>query len=298
MNGPGLGVRLMFWQSTAMHLRRRGTAGGAMAFVIYVFLVMVSIAMAQDSAPAQSSSAHPETPLPSSIQQGSVDQKVTNPCSLLAPDNISQSPVTGKEAGMTIGTFAYTPLSAHCKFHLFLKTTYSPYTFASAGFQATWAHAMGQWPHYGGGAQGWAKRFGATLANTESRRFIQTFALSTILHQDPRYFPSHKRTFISRACYAATRVVVTRNDNGDSAFNTSEFLGALFASSLENSYYPRHDRTFADTMNRFGGALSSDAITDLLREFTPDMKRLFRRHAPKKIRRIEEKLPIPAEDKP
>jgi len=272
----------------------------------------MSIAMAQDSADAQSSPAQRETSLPSSItaversgdnqstslRQGSVDQKVTNPCSLLAPDNNSQSPATGKEAGMTIGTFAYTPLSAHCKFHLFLKSTYSPYTFASAGFQATWAHAMGQWPHYGGGAQGWAKRFGATLANTESRRFIQTFALSTILHQDPRYFPSHKRTFISRACYAATRVVVTRNDNGDSAFNTSEFLGALFASSLENSYYPRHDRTFADTMNRFGGALSSDAITDLLREFTPDMKRLFRRHAPKKIRRIEEKLPIPAEDKP
>src|SRR5216117_3678379 len=91
---PRLGVRLMFWQSTAMHLRRRGTAGGAMAFVIYVFLVMVSIAMAQDSAPAESSSAHPETPLPSSIQQGSVDQKVTNPCSLLAPDNNSQSPAT------------------------------------------------------------------------------------------------------------------------------------------------------------------------------------------------------------
>src|SRR5207244_5807939 len=103
MNGPGLGVRLMFWQSTAMHLRRRGTAGGAMASVIYVFL-MISIAMAQaqDSAPAESSSAHPETPLPSSIQQGSVDQKVTNPCSLLAPDNNSQSPATDKEAGMTI----------------------------------------------------------------------------------------------------------------------------------------------------------------------------------------------------
>jgi len=111
----------MFWQSTAMHLRRRGTAGGAMAFVIYVFLVMVSIAMAQaqDSAPAEASSAHPETPLPSSIQQGSVDQKVTNPCSLRAPDNIYQSPAMGKQASMTIGTFVYTPLSAHCKFHLF-----------------------------------------------------------------------------------------------------------------------------------------------------------------------------------
>ncbi len=172
----------------------------------------MSIAMAQDSADAQSSSAQRETSLPSSItaversgdnqstslRQGSVDQKVTNPCSLRAPDNISQSPAMGKQASMTIGTFAYTPLSAHCKFHLFLKSTYSPYTFASAGFQATWAHAMGQWPHYGGGAQGWAKRFGATLADTESRRFIHTFALSTILQQDPRYFPSRKRMLISR----------------------------------------------------------------------------------------------------
>jgi hypothetical protein len=53
----------------------------------------------------------------------------------------------------------------------------------------------------------------------------------------------------------------------------------------------------ATTLNRFGGALSSDAISDLLREFTPDLKRLFRKHAAKEIRKIEERLPIPAEDK-
>ncbi len=51
-------------------------------------------------------------------------------------------------------------------------------------------------------------------------------------------------------------------------------------------------------MNRFGGALSSDVIGDLLREFTPDLKRLFRKHAPRTILKIEEKLPIPADDKP
>jgi len=92
--------------------------------------------------------------------------------------------------------------------------------------------------------------------------------------------------------------MVTKNDNGVSAFNSAEFLGALLTSALQNSYYPRHDRTFGDTMNRFGGALSSDSISYLLREFTPDMKRLFRKHAPDKIRKIEEKLPIPPEDKP
>jgi hypothetical protein len=142
------------------------------------------------------------------------------------------------------------------------------------------------------------KRLGATVANTESRRFIQTFALSTILHQDPRYFPSRKRALIARVWYSTTRVVVTKNDNGDNTFNTSEFLGALFTSAIQNACYPRHDRTFGDTMNRFGGALSSDAIGGLLREFTPDMKRLFWKHATTKVLKIEEKVPIPVKDKP
>jgi hypothetical protein len=233
-----------------------------------------------------------------SMQPESLDQAGSSLCRLRVPDTIPQSPATANKARMTNGALPYTPLSSRCKFSIFLSSTDSPYTFASAGFGATWAQATGQWPHYGGGMQGWGKRLGATLANTESRRFIQTFALSTILHQDPRYFPSHKRTLVSRVLYSASREVVTRNDSGDSTFNSSEFLGALLTSSLQSAYYPRHDRNFGDTMNRFGGALSSDAIGYLLLEFTPDMKRFFRKHAPKKILKMEEKVPIPADDKP
>jgi hypothetical protein len=253
--------------------------------ITHVLLVVVSIAMTQGLGYAQLSS----------IQHGSSDQEATSPCSSRVPDKIYQF---SADANAPKVPSIYIPLSGGCKFNLFLRQIYSPYTFASAGFQATWAQAMGQWPHYGGGMQGWGKRFGATLADTEARRFIQGFALATILHQDPRYFPSNNRKFISRMWYSTTRVVVTKNDNGNSTSNASEFLGALFTSALQNAYYPRHDRTFGDTMNRFGGALSSDAIGNLLREFTPDMKRIFRKHAPKKIQKIEEKLPIPPEDKP
>ena len=219
-----------------------------------------------------------------SDQRRQSDQAAASLCSLRVPDTATQS--------------VYAPLSPQCKLDLFLRQTYSPYTFASAAFGATEAQAMGQWPHYGGGMEGWGKRFGATLANTESRRFIQGFALSTILHQDPRYFYSPNRRFFPRVWHSVTRVVITKNDQGDSTFNTSEFLGALFSSALQNSYYPRHDRNLGDTMNRFSGALSSDAIDDLLREFIPDMKRLFRKHVPKNILKIEKKLPIPEEDKP
>jgi hypothetical protein len=51
-------------------------------------------------------------------------------------------------------------------------------------------------------------------------------------------------------------------------------------------------------MSRFTGALSSDATSAILREFTPDLKRLFDKHCPRKIQTFEAKLPIPEEDKP
>jgi hypothetical protein len=190
---------------------------------------------------------------------------------------------------------AYVPLSPRQKFHFFLRTTYEPYTFFSAAFGATLAQAEGQWYGYGGGLPGWGKRFGASLADTESRRFIQSFLLSTALHQDPRYFRSNQKNVVRRAWYAATRVFVTKADTGQETFNSSEVLGALFTSSLQNAYYPERDRGFSNTMDRFLGSLGSDASSNLLREFGPDLWRLFRKHAPEKIQKIEQKIPKPPE---
>jgi len=279
--------------------------------ITHSLLVAISIAMSQGVGDAQMPVVPREPASPSSTtandrsrdsQLTSVhepsDQTATSPCRLQVEDPFAQPPANPAESKSKMGTMDYTPLSTRCKFSLFLKQTHAPSTFVSATFQATLDQAEDQWPEYGGGVQGWGKRFGTTLADTESRRFIQTVALSTILHEDPRYFPSHRRSLISRSWYAATRVAITRNDSGNNTFNTSELLGTLFTSSLQNSYYPRRERNFSETMNRFTGALSSDAIGNLQREFTPDMKRLFRKHAPKEIQKIEEKLPIPADDKP
>ncbi len=210
------------------------------------------------------------------------------------PSNFNQSP-TGTPPN---APSAYVPLSAHCKLLLFKSRAYSPYTFASAAFEAGIAQMSAEWPQYGGGMQGWGKRYGATLTDTESRRFIQTYLLSTVLHQDPRYFPSPQTSLIGRAWYAATRVLITRGDNGRSEFNTSEILGALSTSALQNAYYPQHYRTVDATISRFTGALSSDATSAMLREFTPDLKRMFNRHCPKKIKSLEARLPIPEQDKP
>lgn len=139
---------------------------------------------------------------------------------------------------------------------------------------------------------------GATLADVESRRFIQNFVFATVLHEDPRYYPSQKNGVVSRAWYAATRVLITHDDYGREVFNQSEFLGASFTSALQNAYYPRPDRTLGGTVNRFAETLSGDATTYVLREFTPDLKRIFHRRCPQSLQRFEARIPLPEDIKP
>jgi hypothetical protein len=186
----------------------------------------------------------------------------------------------------------YTPLTARQKFGTFARRVYSPYTFTGVLFNATYAQATDQWPGYGQGMEGWGKRIGCTYADTQVRSFFQSFLLPTVLHQDPRYFRSTKKGFVPRGWYAATRVLVTRKDTGVNTFNTSQVVGTLFTSSVNNAYYPERDRGFGDTMSRAFGSLLSDASSNVLREFWPDIKRIVRRHTPERIKKIEDKLPM------
>lgn len=185
----------------------------------------------------------------------------------------------------------YVPLSRYDKFHIFVRQTYSPYTFVSAGFNAAYGQMTGDPYEYGGGMAGFGRRFGASLANTEASRFFNRFLFPSLLHQDPRYFPAaHGTPATHRTWYAATRVLITRADSGKSQFNYSQMFGTICTVALENAYYPDRERDFGRTMNRFAGSLLSEVISNVTREFGPDMKRILRRHTPKRIREMQEKV--------
>src|SRR5579884_2427311 len=101
----------------------------------------------------------------------------------------------------------YMPLDRQAKFALFTERISSPTTFLSAAFDAGYSHITGDWKAYGQGADGYGKRYGATLADTEARSFFQSFLMPTLFHQDPRYFASRKTGVLSRLTYALSRVV-------------------------------------------------------------------------------------------
>jgi hypothetical protein len=174
------------------------------------------------------------------------------------------------------------------KFKVFLRYTYSPYTFAGVAFNAGISQATGGWYSYGGGMQGYGKRFGAALADTESGAFFGAFLFPVLLHEDPRYFRSKSHGTLSRAGYAVSRVFVTRNEHGGNTTNFSLISGALAASGLANAYYPREDRGAGDTMARAGNGLLSVVEMNLLREFWPDISRKFKKHEPETLKKLEE----------
>ena len=179
-------------------------------------------------------------------------------------------------------------LSTREKFGVYLHSTYSPYTLITSAFDAGMAQANGDWYRYGGGINGYSKRYGAALANNESGVFFGRFLYPTLLKQDPRYLSDRRGGAWHRIAFAASRVLVTKNDNGGNGFNSSHVLATFTASGLSNSYYPRNERGFGDTMVRASSNLLDDAITNVLREFWPDIRKKLVPHEPKRIKRLED----------
>ena len=78
----------------------------------------------------------------------------------------------------------------------------------------------------------------------------------------------------SRRWYAATRVLVTKTDSGSSRFNFSEFLGNGGVAALGNLYYP-DAKGLSPTLQRAASQIGTDAISNVLKEIWPDVKKKY-----------------------
>lgn len=185
----------------------------------------------------------------------------------------------------------YVPLNRHEKLEAWAKQAYAPTTFIGVGVDTAFSSVMADF-RYCCGADAWGKQYGAALADTEARRFFGRFLFPTLMGQDPRYLPKRRGNVAGRMWYAATRVLVTRNDEGISVFNSSELASVAFSKALCNAYYPDRDRSGMGTASRILGTYQSDVTNNLLTEFWPDIKSAFKRHAPPRLARFTQRMPM------
>jgi len=106
-----------------------------------------------------------------------------------------------------------------------------------------------------------------------SGNYLVIFALPTVFHEDERYFARGEGngSILKRGVYAASRILITPNYQGKNTFNTSEILGRAISQGISTTYYPQADRTPGDLAVKFGWAMGRDALTNVFREFWPDI---------------------------
>jgi hypothetical protein len=159
------------------------------------------------------------------------------------------------------------PLNTRQKFELAWKSTLDPVTFGITGAIAGIQQANNQFSGYGQGAQGYAKRYGASYADVVTNTFIGGAILPSLLKQDPRYFYKGTGSKRSRILYAIANSVICRGDNGHWQANYSTIIGGLAAGGISNLYYPASDRGAGLVFENAAIGIGATAAANLLQEF-------------------------------
>jgi hypothetical protein len=160
------------------------------------------------------------------------------------------------------------PLSTKQKFELAWKSNLDPVTFAASGVIAGVEQARNSYGGYGQGAQGYAKRYGASYADGFIGNMIGGAILPSLLKQDPRYFYKGTGSTRSRILYALANAVVCKGDNGHWQADYSGILGSLAAGGISNLYYPASNRDGARlTFENTALAIAGSGVANLLQEF-------------------------------
>lgn len=170
------------------------------------------------------------------------------------------------------------PLSTGDKWNFAAAETFNPLIILDLGAAAALRQEQDQFPSFGQGVRGFLKRYGVAFGNHVGSDYLTGAVFPILLHEDPRYFRKGTGGFFHRLFYAASRIPVTRTDSGANRFNFSEIVGNATAATLSNAYLPRGDRTTSYSAQTFGLFLTSDALTNVVYEFWPDVRRKLFHH--------------------
>src|SRR5258708_16006616 len=218
---------------------------------------------------AQQAAESPPAPAPSEVVQSKAPEK---------KDEIDYRILVVLPTYRTSNPLAvYEPLTARQKFSIAIKDSFDWPNYLVSGAFAGLYQLENQNPSFGQGVKGYAHRYWTSYLDQSMGNLMTEAVMPSLLHEDPRYFRKVTGSVWSRTGYALTRVLVTRTDRGGTRFNFSEAIGNGVMASIGNAYYP-DNRGFAGTTQRLGVQTATDALSNVLKEFWPDVKRRLHRH--------------------
>ena len=231
------------------------------------------LAVAQETPPPASTTPATESTPPAT-------QEPANPPSK-AGDTAGSVPISKQQPKRILGIMPnYRAVSAgevpppptpKQAFIIATKNSFDYSSFIFVGITSALAEASNAHPQLGKGLPGYGRYYWRGYLDKTDGNYLVIFALPTVFHQDERYFAKGEGGFFKRGIYAASRILITPDYHGHNSFNASEVFGRGMAQGISLSYYPSHDHTAGALAVKYGWAMGRDALTNVFREFWPDI---------------------------
>jgi len=171
------------------------------------------------------------------------------------------------------------PPTARQAFKIATQNSFDYSAFIFVGITSLMAEGSNTHRQFGKGIEGYGRYYWRGFVDKTDGNYLVIFALPTLFHQDERYYAMGKGGLWKRSIYAASRILITPNYHGHDSFNASEVFGRAISQGVSGFYYPSQNRHPGPLAVKFGWAIGRDALTNVFREFWPDIStHVLRRH--------------------
>ncbi|MEO8025529.1 MAG: hypothetical protein ABI823_03610 [Bryobacteraceae bacterium] len=189
-----------------------------------------------------------------------------------AVDPIAVHPLFG--AVVPAGT--YVPLTNEKRWQLFMRQTFTtPNPWLRTGISAAISQAQGRQYSWGGGVEGYSKRYASQYATYVIRNSFLSIGAWGLGH-DTRYVPTTATNPAARIGHAVLQNVLTVNREGKTRIHISRILSGYLAGMIATNWQP-HSKWSAQGLRAGNEQLMYGAIFNIGREFGTEADRLMKR---------------------
>jgi len=172
---------------------------------------------------------------------------------------------------------AYAPLTASQRWDHYLHLTFlSPGIYLASLAAAGGSQLAKDPPEWRQGFDGYAKRTGSLFATFAIQASVQE-GTAAALGYDPRHLRCECQGAGRRLAHGVLWSFLTKNNEGQTRFNIPVVAGAYAAGMIPLLWYPDRYSPLKDGFRRGSQQLGFAVGANLLAEFSPEIKRFFRR---------------------
>jgi hypothetical protein len=174
----------------------------------------------------------------------------------------------------------FRPMTFTERKHLLSQSVTNPLSYIDTAISAGMDHAEHKPKDWDRGAAGYGERFANIAGQSLVRKGVE-FGLASMLHEDNRYFNSGQTGVWRRSIYALKTTARARHDNGRLYPSVSNLAAIAVGAFVARTWLPPGERSAKDAAFSIGLTVAGDAAGSMLKEFMPDIKRVFRKkHRP------------------